>query len=308
MKLRYSVLIPAYQNATTIKRCLDSILNQKGNYEVIIINDGSTDNLEDVLEDYKGKISYYKQKNKGVAVTRNELIKKAKGDYLLFVDADDYIKCDFFESMDKILNKYKDIDIVSFGIELVDRYLKNVSYMLKPSSNGIISGEELFVKYVSAGSTFETPVGYVYRKSYFIDNKFQYSGGHNHEDYGLTPLVLVYAKKTISLNDSFYCYVQTESSITRGCDSFKLKKNAYDMLYHFYNLKSKIDNDNKLSDITKKYFYSFLANSLLIKVKTLSGKDYVEFKQEIKKRKISSMLLDDTMKRKIKKFLVMMKY
>ena len=80
------------------------------------------------------------------------------------------------------------------------------------------------------------------------------------------------------------------------------------MLYHFDNLKSKIDNDNKLSDITKKYFYSFLANSLLIKVKTLSGKDYVEFKQEIKKRKISSMLLDDTMKRKIKKFLVMMKY
>ena len=92
----FSIIIPVYNSEKTIKRLLESILKQNFNdYEVIVINDGSTDKSEEVILNYKNKFNNYQyifKENSGVSSTRNIGIKKALGKYILFADADDFFE------------------------------------------------------------------------------------------------------------------------------------------------------------------------------------------------------------------------
>lgn len=94
--MKVSILIPAYNVATFLPKCLDSILNQTyRDLQVVIVDDGSIDNTLDICQRYAEKdcrIEVYHQENQGVAPTRNHLVEKAKGEWLLFVDADDWIE------------------------------------------------------------------------------------------------------------------------------------------------------------------------------------------------------------------------
>ena len=91
-----SVIVPVYNGEKTIKQCLDSILAQTyKNYEIVVINDGSIDNTENIVLNYINEnknvaIKYFKQKNMGVACARNNGIQKATGDYIAFLDSDDF--------------------------------------------------------------------------------------------------------------------------------------------------------------------------------------------------------------------------
>jgi len=105
-----SVIIPTYNCGEYIADCINSVLKQTyKNIEIIIINDGSTDNTEEIIERYfRGKVIYLKQENKGPSVSRNRGIRFSHGDYITFIDADDYLLPEFIErSIDEIL-KYDD--------------------------------------------------------------------------------------------------------------------------------------------------------------------------------------------------------
>ena len=86
-----SFIIPSYNSANTIKKAIESILNQNANirYEIIVVDDGSSDNTEEVLKVYENnqKIKFYKKANSGVADTRNYGVSKATGDYIIFVES-----------------------------------------------------------------------------------------------------------------------------------------------------------------------------------------------------------------------------
>ena len=93
---KFSIIVPVYNVENYLEKCLDSLINQKHNsYEIIIINDGSTDNSQRIIDNYKKKypklISSYKKGNGGLSSARNYGIEKSTGEYLLFVDSDDYI-------------------------------------------------------------------------------------------------------------------------------------------------------------------------------------------------------------------------
>ncbi|MFH1233586.1 MAG: glycosyltransferase family A protein [Patescibacteria group bacterium] len=98
-----SIIIPVYNQAEQIKQCFDSIKKQTyNNYEIIVVNDGSSDNIGEVIENYKNKFVkfiYISQSNQGASVTRNNGAKKAKGDYLIFCDADVIMKPEMLETM-----------------------------------------------------------------------------------------------------------------------------------------------------------------------------------------------------------------
>ena len=99
--MKVSILIPAYNAAAFLPKCLDSVLNQTyQDLQVVIVDDGSKDNTLEVCRKYAEKdsrIEVYHQENQGVAATRNHLLEKIKGDYVLFVDADDWIELDMVE-------------------------------------------------------------------------------------------------------------------------------------------------------------------------------------------------------------------
>lgn len=110
-----SVIIPVYNGEKYIKRCINSLINQTyKNIEIIIINDGSKDNSINIIKEISEKdkrIIIIDKENQGVSIARNAGIEKASGDYIMFVDVDDWVKTNMIEQMYKVIKK-ENVDIV----------------------------------------------------------------------------------------------------------------------------------------------------------------------------------------------------
>ena len=106
---RFSIIVPVYNVEDYLRNCLDSILNQSyEDYEVIVVNDGTKDNSQDIIDEYVKKdnrVKGYKKKNGGLSDARNFGVGKAKGDYLLFLDSDDSINNLLLEELNKEIEK-----------------------------------------------------------------------------------------------------------------------------------------------------------------------------------------------------------
>lgn len=116
---KVSVIVPIYNSEKRINKCIDSIINQTyRNLEIILVNDGSIDKSEAICKEYANndkRIKYIFQSNKGVSSARNNGVTNATGDYLLFVDSDDYIDLDMIEIL--INNASEECDLIIFGFK-----------------------------------------------------------------------------------------------------------------------------------------------------------------------------------------------
>lgn len=122
--LDLSILVPAYNAEESLPHCLDSLLNQglnKDQYEILVMNDGSTDSTEEILSAYQKlhpQLTFFTQTNSGDTATRTALLKKATGNYIYYIDSDDYLQP---HSLSKVLGwaKEKDQCLVGFGTQYV---------------------------------------------------------------------------------------------------------------------------------------------------------------------------------------------
>lgn len=120
--LGISVLLPVYNTKEEyLRECIESILNQTfSNFELLILNDGSTNNVEDVILSYKdSRIKYYKQENLGITSARNKLLTLAKGKYIAIADHDDISTPDRLEKEYKFLESHPTISLVSGSIKIL---------------------------------------------------------------------------------------------------------------------------------------------------------------------------------------------
>jgi len=119
-----SVIIPVYNAQDGIKRCVDSLLNQSfKNLEIILLNDGSKDNSLNILKEYELKYSFVRvidKQNEGVAVTRNKGILLAEGEYIMFMDNDDFVDSDYIETFYQAIHE-KNLDLVIGGYKRVNQ-------------------------------------------------------------------------------------------------------------------------------------------------------------------------------------------
>lgn len=151
-----SIIITNYNYSKYINRCLRSCLNQTMSiekYEIILVDDCSTDNIKEVLNDYKNfrniKIIYNK-KNKGVSYSANRAIKEAKGKYFIRIDADDYVSKEFLNIMYFYLNQHKEKFCVACDYFFIDKNEKKISQedsSKNPISCGIMYNRKKFIKY-----------------------------------------------------------------------------------------------------------------------------------------------------------------
>ena len=295
-----SLIIPCYNAEKYIGRCLDSVLNQTDrNIELIVVNDGSTDKTEDIINKYIKKydnIIHIKQKNMGLSMARNNGVKKATGDYLLFIDSDDYVEKNLLENINKNIS---DLDVL--------RYQLNIVY-----SDKVVPCEEEEFNVTDGISAFEKIVRYkfiemaslyVINRKYYVDNNFEFEKGVYHEDYGLLPLVIATAKKVKSINYLGYNYVQRDGSIMSSNDTEKMKKKMDDMLFLFTKAIKYLDNIPNSQNVK-----SFYANSIIDKYNSLNDELKKEYINKIKDLKVISYLSNDNFKRKIKKILYKIKY
>lgn len=124
-----SVIVPIYNAEKFLHYCIDSILNQSFvDFEILLVNDGSTDNSGRICDEYAGKDTRAKvihKQNGGVSSARNAGIEAAKGEYICFVDSDDYLESNYLKELVETKKKYPDFDNVWCGFQTVEDYLKS---------------------------------------------------------------------------------------------------------------------------------------------------------------------------------------
>ena len=301
--IKYSFLIPAYNRVKDTKVAIESVLKQKiKDYEIIVLDDKSTEDFTPLIKKYKERVKFIKHKeNGGLSVTRNDLVKEAKGKYIIFLDNDDYIDEKFLEIIDPCLNE--DIDLLGFtNDEVKDGKVINSFHKV---SSDLDKGINILKKYILNSNSFDAAWSYIYNRDFYVKNKFKFDENRHHEDFGLVPIIISKAEKMISIDKPLYHVVLTPNSIIRSKDKEKIKRNVYDKLSHYDKLFKYFSTyEGEIKSLT----FSFLSNVVLNDVSKLEGKDKKEFIKELKKRKVHKYLMSDNLKRKIKKLLVSINY
>ena len=298
---KISVIVPVFNASKTIKKCIESILNQTSPvFEIVLVNDGSTDNSEQVIKKYKEKydnIKYYSKENSGVANTRNYGIEKATGDYILFIDSDDYIEQDLIEKCSKYIEQ--GIELIKFKLKRVNEKGDTIETVDGPTFEKV-TGEEAFNTLYYQDVLLDSPCVYIIKKDLFKNNKFK---GTYHEDFGLIPLIVVKAKTVVSLPDYFYNYVQVENSITRNEDYNKTIKKMEQVLFQYDNMIKTIEK-LKIAKKTKENIRIYYTNAIIMKLKELKTEDRKKFVKELKKRKMFNNLKIRNLKQLIKRLIL----
>lgn len=295
--VRFSIVVPVYNVEEYIDRCLNSILKQTfEDYEVIVVNDGSPDNSQKIIDKYVKKDKRFKsflKENGGLSDARNYGVQKAKGEYLVFVDSDDDINKNLLFELNKEI-ELNNVDVIKYGINIIDGNDRlEISELFHN-----LTGEEAFAKLINS-SLFVTAWSYAYKRKYWIDNKFMYAVGRIHEDYGLTPYVVINASSVSSIDVIGYNYYIRDNSIMSSNDEAKLIKKNEDCLVQFDNMINLIS-ASEISNSSKDLFRSYIANGLVTRCVLLEGKLLKDYIYELKNRKLYQYLLTDTLGRRMK--------
>lgn len=237
-KPEISVIIPAYNVEGYIEACLKSIVKQTfKNIEIIVIDDGSTDNTLNIINAFAQLDSRFivvKQTNKGVSVARNSGLKLAKGKFISFIDSDDYIDIDYLEKLHSSINEF-DADI---AVASILKHKKNYNKFNK-KYNKTICESDLQKKYKLCADN-RTRFFYVWNKLYKTEllknNNILFIEGRVFEDVMFSVQAIYHAKKIVSVPKIKYHYIERPLSIVKS--EYSAKKNndrifAYQKLYEY---------------------------------------------------------------------------
>lgn len=272
---KVSVIVPVYNTEKYIEKCLDSIAKQTmQDLEIIVVNDGSTDKSEEVIKKYKEEhpkvtIQYLKKENGGLSDARNFALPYVTGEYISFVDSDDYIAKDLYANLEKYMEQK--IDLIKFKMKMVDKEDKVLEKIEGPVFEKC-TGEQGFEKLCTQDRYLDPACIYLYKTEFFLQNHFQYKKGTYHEDFGLTSLVMVKAQSFVSTEEYGYYYLQTEQSITRDISYEKEIKKANDLIEHYDNMIEVIEKYS-VSQKTKELIKRYYTNAIILKAKTLKEKE-----------------------------------
>ena len=203
--MKLSVIIPAYNVEKYISECLDSVLVTEKDIEVIIVDDGSKDNTLSICEDYSKKdsrVKVYSKPNGGVSSARNYGLEKVSGDYIIFVDSDDYL----FEGWDALMDPLSGDDIYYYNKSIKGRPDKNM--MLRYISG--VNEENICI----AG-----PVWKAYKSSFLLGNDLKFKLDLiNGEDMLFNLEAILLAESYQIIDFDYYYYRQTVGQTTRRFD------------------------------------------------------------------------------------------
>ena len=211
-----SIIVPAYNVEKYIKTCLDSLINQTySNFEIIVINDGSTDQTEKILNEYESnpKIRIFSQKNGGLSAARNQGLTLANGELVCFIDSDDSVKSDYLEKLAAPFFEDSNIDITVCGYQ--EKFENSeINHVLKSQKiTGAQATKDLLIKQQDFNILAWNKL---YRKKLFSNNHIEYPAGQIHEDNLTTYKLFSHAQKVFYISDVLYIYQRTHSEITKN--------------------------------------------------------------------------------------------
>lgn len=230
--VKFSIIMPAYNVENYIKQAVDSVINQTyDEWELIVVDDGSTDNTWEILKSYKDKrIKTIKSKNQGVSHARNVGLKKATGDYIVFLDSDDYLENWLLKNVNKELKK-NDIDVFVGTFNCVKdspdlKFLRSEILNSKMINN---RSKEDVLEYIYNIRLIFTVWRFIVKKSLMDDNNLYFVDKILHEDEDWVTRMLITANKFHCITKPYYNYRIRHNSIMTTNDSydhFKLKNDS----------------------------------------------------------------------------------
>lgn len=232
--MKISIVVPVFNGEKYINKCLDSLINQTlKDIEIIVVDDGSTDKTKDIILGYNdSRIKYHYQENSGQSVARNNGQKLAKGDYVAFLDSDDYVTLDAYELLySYALKTDSDITICSYYTVYSDH---------KERYAGDIYQESLKITNKEYLTFTPSPWNKLYKRSFLIESGFQFKEGIIYEDFCSIPLLILNNPRISYLDKSLIYYIQSENSTTRNTVYKKKYEDIFPAVKHLiYNLKNK---------------------------------------------------------------------
>ena len=271
--MKFSVIIPVYNSEKYLKRCMNSVIKQTyDNWEIIAIDDGSTDNSYLILQKYKNndkKINIVKQNNHGPGYTRNRGIELSTGDYIVFLDSDDYLEPDYFENLQSVIQNYNsDVIFIDVIQENINGKLLKYEKMSKYKN---ISKEKL-IRYQMTGKLPWGAWRKVVKACLIKENNIIFSNDLVGEEAIFSFLVLHKANKINFLNKMCYHYVNHPNSQSKKGDFDPWGNVCKNMKWFLIN--------NNLYDEYKKTINSFAFTSLIVSIYRISIK--YKFRQALK--------------------------
>lgn len=303
---KISVIIPVYNTEKYVKRCLESVKNQIfKDIEIIVVNDGSIDSSKSVIQEFiddnkQLNIIYIDKKNGGLSDARNFGIKYATGEYLCFIDSDDYIDINLFSNLEKYINKK--VELIKYKFIRIDENNNEIERSLGPEFD-IEDGYTAFNKLYTNDNYLEVAWLYMYNKEFWEKNNFQYPKGRNHEDFALTPLIIIQAKSVVSTNEYGYYYTERKNSITTSNDYAKSLQRIDDLIFHYDNMLKQLKDKNIDGNI-KKLVYEYYTNTILYRLKDIRKDDRKKYIEIINERRMLKNIIRNDMKSIIKYMLL----
>lgn len=225
----FSIIVPVYNVEKYLDKCVKSILNQTyKEIEVILVDDGSPDNCPQMCDKYArndSRVKVIHKKNGGLSEARNVGIEASTGEYVLFVDSDDWLVESACEQFNKYISKVGQIDIC------VGNLLNDDGTQYTPHTNAIVgkvySGVNYFVKFHNG--IIPCAVVPAYRREFLVNKSLRFMVGKYHEDNEFTPRAYLSADRVTFSNISHYVRFIREDSITQHSDKRKNLKDFIDI-------------------------------------------------------------------------------
>lgn len=250
-RIDISIIVPIYNAEKYLNRCIDSLINQtKKELEIILINDGSTDDSEKIIKSYNDdRIKYFSNKNQGIGKTRNFGINKANGKYIMFCDSDDYYEKNACEEFYKKAEKDNlDLIICDFFVENDEGNMEEERLIDFPNTN--LEKSPNLIKDINLA-----PWNKFYKKELIKTNKLKFVENLKYEDAPFVAEALGYAKKIGKINKCLNHYIVHESSETTIRD-----KKCFDIIPIIDKIRKHFKNSDYLRENLDKWTVRVLTN------------------------------------------------
>ena len=210
--MKLSVIVPVYRVADTLRRCVDSIVSQSfSDWELILVDDGSPDECGSICDEYAKKdhrIRVIHKTNGGLSDARNAGLKVAEGEFVTFVDSDDYIRQDTYELVMKMASEEEDLEIIEYPIAVhaghASEYELKFDNIIYPDSHTYwLEGQAYAHSYAC---------NKVFRRYLFLGAEFP--KGKKFEDVWTLPQILQHEPVVMTISEGMYYYCWNENSIT----------------------------------------------------------------------------------------------
>lgn len=279
-----SYIIPVYNSEIYLERCVKSCMNQgleENEYEILLCNDGSTDNSLAIAKDFSQKYScvkVYSQKNAGAGMARNLGLRHAQGEYVMFVDSDDYLNAIDFNYFFHIAES-KNLDLLRFAFKMYDsegHY--SICHMSQFNEEQIYTGAEAVVMDYTIGSA----CGTLFRRKFLIDMGFHFRVDMAHEDCEFMLRLLPQVKRMMVSSACLYTYCWNEGSTDRDHSPLKvMKSHRSDVVVakSYLETAQSLPKTNPVSPYYKKKSNSLMTSFLLSLIRNRYGLSLADRKQ-----------------------------